>query len=93
MIGFIVAGIVIGILARLIVPGRQRIGALMTILAGLVGSVVGGTIANALGTGDIWELNFVGFVAAVGAAVLFVAAAEGLRLGPGRKRDRRRLER
>lgn len=93
MIGFIVAGIIIGILARLIVPGRQRIGALMTILAGLVGSVVGGTIANALGTGDIWELNFVGFISAVGAAVLFVAAAEGLRIGPGRDRERRRLSR
>jgi uncharacterized membrane protein YeaQ/YmgE (transglycosylase-associated protein family) len=88
MIGFIVAGIVIGILARLILPGRQRIGILMTILAGLLGSVAGGTLANALGTGDIWELNIIGFIAAVGAAVLFIALAEGLRLGPGRNRDR-----
>jgi len=88
MIGFIVAGIVIGILARLILPGRQRIGLLMTVLAGLLGSIAGGTIANALGTGGIWELNFIGFVSAVGAAVLFVAAAEGLQLGPGRDRGR-----
>lgn len=91
MIGFLVAGLIIGVLARLVLPGRQRIGILMTFLAGILGSVAGGTIANALGTGSIWELNFIGFVAAVGAAVLFVATAEGLRLGSGD--DRRRLER
>lgn len=92
MIGFLVAGLIIGVLARLVIPGRQRIGIAMTFLAGILGSVAGGTIANALGTGSIWELNFVGFVCAVGAAVLFVATAEGLRLGPGGD-DRRRLNR
>ena len=90
MIGFIVAGILIGIIARLILPGRQRIGALMTVLAGLLGSIAGGLIASWLGTGGIWELNFLGFVCAIGAAVLFVAAAEGLQLGGG---DRRQLGR
>lgn len=87
MIGFIVAGILIGILARLITPGRQRIGIWMTILAGLLGSIVGGVIASWLGTGGIWELNFLGFVCAIGAAVLFVATAEGLRLGGGNRRQ------
>jgi uncharacterized membrane protein YeaQ/YmgE (transglycosylase-associated protein family) len=91
MIGFIVAGIFIGILARLILPGRQRIGVLMTILAGLLGSIAGGLIASWLGTGGIWELNFLGFICAIGAAVLFVAAAEGLQLGGGG--DRRQLNR
>lgn len=90
MIGFIVAGIFIGILARLVLPGRQRIGIVMTILAGLLGSIAGGLIASWLGTGGIWELNFLGFVCAIGAAVLFVAAAEGLQLGGG---DRRQLGR
>lgn len=90
MIGFIVAGIFIGILARLILPGRQRIGIWMTILAGLLGSIAGGLIASWLGTGGIWELNFLGFICAIGAAVLFVAAAEGLQLGGG---DRRQLNR
>ena len=87
MIGFIVAGIFIGIIARLILPGRQRIGMLMTVLAGLLGSIAGGLIASWLGTGGIWELNFLGFVCAIGAAVLFVAAAEGLQLGGGNRRQ------
>jgi uncharacterized membrane protein YeaQ/YmgE (transglycosylase-associated protein family) len=78
MIGFIVAGLVIGVLARLIKPGKQRLGILATLILGLVGSVIGGTIANLLGTGDIWELNVLGFVVAVIAAVLLIGVAEGI---------------
>lgn len=82
MIGFIVAGLVIGVLARLVIPGDQNLGLLGTLLVGLAGSVIGGLIANALGTGDIFELNVVGFIAAVVAAVLLigiVTAASGSR--------------
>jgi uncharacterized membrane protein YeaQ/YmgE (transglycosylase-associated protein family) len=50
MIGFIVAGLIIGALARLLMPGRQKIGLLWTLLLGLAGSVIGGSIANLLGT-------------------------------------------
>ncbi len=78
MIGFIVAGLVIGALARLIKPGKQNLSLLMTLLLGLVGSVIGGLIASALGTGDIWELNVLGFVLAVVAAVLLIGVAEGM---------------
>ncbi|HEX2070296.1 MAG TPA: GlsB/YeaQ/YmgE family stress response membrane protein [Thermoleophilaceae bacterium] len=77
MIGFLVAGLIIGLLARLLLPGRQRIGLLWTLVLGVVGSLIGGTIANALDSGDIWELNFIGFVAAVIASVLLLAIAEG----------------
>src|SRR5215212_9936638 len=42
MIGFIIAGLIIGLLARLLLPGRQRIGLLWTLALGVVGSVVGG---------------------------------------------------
>ncbi|SDD00578.1 GlsB/YeaQ/YmgE family stress response membrane protein [Glycomyces harbinensis] len=78
MIGFIVAGLVIGALARLIKPGKQRLGILATLLLGLVGSVIGGTIANLLGTGDIWELNVLGFVVAVIASILLIGVAESI---------------
>jgi uncharacterized membrane protein YeaQ/YmgE (transglycosylase-associated protein family) len=76
MIGFLVAGLVIGLLARLLLPGRQKIGLLWTLLLGVIGSVIGGTIANLLRSGSIWELNFVGFVAAVAASVAVLAVAE-----------------
>lgn len=78
MIGFIVAGLVIGALARLLKPGKQNLSLLMTLLLGLAGSVIGGLVANLLGTGSIWELNVLGFVVAVIAAVLLIGVAEGM---------------
>ena len=78
MIGFLIAGLVIGALARLIVPGKQRLGLLATLALGLVGSLIGGTIAWLLGTGTIWELNFLGFVLSVVAAVLLIGSAEAI---------------
>lgn len=53
VLGFIVAGLVIGMLARLLRFGTGGMGLLRTLLLGLVGSVIGGTIANLVGTGDI----------------------------------------
>lgn len=78
MIGFLVAGLIIGALARLIKPGKQDLGILATLGLGIVGSLIGGTIAWALGTGSIWELDFLGFILAVVAAVLLIGTAEAL---------------
>ncbi|MEU4742594.1 GlsB/YeaQ/YmgE family stress response membrane protein, partial [Actinosynnema sp. NPDC023658] len=49
-----------------------------TLLLGLVGSVIGGTIASLLGTGDIFELNVLGFIVAVIASVLLIGVAEAI---------------
>ena len=87
MIGFIVAGLVIGALARLIKPGKQNLGLVATLLLGLVGSVIGGVVASLLGTGDIFELNFLGFIVAVIASVLLVGTAEAV---AGRRNSVRR---
>ena len=76
MIGFIVFGLVVGVVARLIVPGRQHLTLPMTVGLGLVGSVVGGVVANALGTGDVFELNFLGSVVAIAAAVLLIVIGD-----------------
>ena len=78
MIGFLVAGLIIGALARLIVPGKQNLGILATLALGLVGSLIGGLIAQFFGTGSIWELNVLGFVLAVIAAVLLIGVAEAI---------------
>lgn len=76
MIGFIVAGLVIGALARLLRPGNQRLSLIATLLIGLAGSVIGGVIANLLGTGDIFELNVLGFIVAVISAIVLLGVAE-----------------
>ncbi len=88
MIGFIVAGLIIGLLARLVLPGKQSIGLLWTLGLGVLGAVVGGTIANLIGSGTIWELNFLGFVFAVIAAVVLLGVAERSGLGSGGRSGR-----
>ena len=85
MIGFIVFGLVVGALARLIKPGRQHLSLLMTLLLGLAGSIIGGVVANLLGTGSIFELNVLGAVVAIIAAVLLIGVAEGM---SGKSRSR-----
>lgn len=77
MIGFLVFGLFVGAVARLIVPGRHRIGLWMTLLLGVIGSVIGGLVANALGTGDVWELNLLGSLVAIGSAAALVAIGVG----------------
>ena len=76
MIGFIVFGLVVGVLARLLVPGRQELSLGMTVLLGVVGSVVGGVVANALGTCDVFELNLLGSLVAIAASVVLVVIGE-----------------
>jgi uncharacterized membrane protein YeaQ/YmgE (transglycosylase-associated protein family) len=77
MIGFIVFGLVVGALARLLKPGRQNLSLLGTLLLGIVGSVIGGVVANLLGTGSIFELNILGSVVAIIAAILLIGTFEG----------------
>jgi uncharacterized membrane protein YeaQ/YmgE (transglycosylase-associated protein family) len=90
MIGFIVFGLVVGFLARAVIPGRQRLSLLTTLVLGLIGSVVGGIVANALGTGDVLELNLVGSVVAVCAAVVLIVVGDRVGALTNRDDDRRR---
>ena len=87
MIGFIVFGLVVGVIARLAVPGRQELSLPMTVLLGLVGSVVGGVVANALGTGDLFELNILGSLVAIATAVVLIVVGD--RVGLLRRRTTR----
>lgn len=78
IIGLLVVGLIIGALARLLKPGKQALSLFATLALGVVGALIGGVIAGLLGTGSIWELDFLGFVVAVIAALLLVGAAEGM---------------
>jgi uncharacterized membrane protein YeaQ/YmgE (transglycosylase-associated protein family) len=87
ILGLILIGIVIGVLARLVLPGRQRIGAGPTVLLGIVGALVGGIVASALGTGDIFELNILGTIVGIAAAAGLIGAADRAGIGKTRRRD------
>lgn len=78
IIGFLIFGLFVGAVARLIKPGKQNLSILMTLLLGIIGSLIGGVVANALGTGDVWELNWLGSIVAIIAAFLLIGVAEGM---------------
>lgn len=77
IIMFVLFGIVVGVLARLVLPGRQNISLLMTTVLGVVGSLVGGLVATALGTGEYDELNIIGTIVAVATAAVLIAIVSG----------------
>ena len=73
MIGFIITliivGLIAGALARLIVPGKQNLSILATIVLGIVGSFVGGFRANLIFHGRI-ALNSSGIIGSVIGAII-----------------------
>jgi uncharacterized membrane protein YeaQ/YmgE (transglycosylase-associated protein family) len=48
-IGWIVVGLIVGAIAKLVMPGRDPGGIIVTILLGIAGALVGGAIGRALG--------------------------------------------
>jgi uncharacterized membrane protein YeaQ/YmgE (transglycosylase-associated protein family) len=66
MIGAIVLGIVAGYIGRLLMPGRDKMGFIMTVLLGLAGSVVGFLVfTELLGIGDDRMFDLGGLIGAV----------------------------
>jgi uncharacterized membrane protein YeaQ/YmgE (transglycosylase-associated protein family) len=86
ILGLIIIGIIIGIIARLVMPGRQRIGVFMTVLLGIGGAIIGGIVGSAIGTGDIFELNVLGTIVGIIAAVGLIALVQTLGVGESRTR-------
>ncbi len=83
----IVVGALIGFVARLVMPGKQDVGMVMTVVIGAVGALIGSAVASQFGYhnangGIAWIPFFVG----VGAAVVLIAIYESL---VGRRRGTR----
>ncbi len=73
ILSWIVFGLIAGLIAKLIMPGNDPGGFIITILLGIVGAVVGGFIANGLGYGGVDGFNFGSFaVAVIGSLVLLI---------------------
>ena len=71
----VVLGLIVGAIARLIIPGRQPIGIILTLLAGIVGSLLGRWVATEIFNADFQRYPFLW---AVGGAVLVVLLVSNL---------------
>lgn len=55
ILGYIVVGLIVGFIARAIIPGKQSMGILLTIVLGIVGSFVGGFLGMLIFGADMNE--------------------------------------
>ncbi len=75
IIGWIVFGLIAGVIAKAIMPGRDPGGAIVTILLGIAGSVIGGFIGRSLFyRGDSEPGTIISMVFAVIGAIILLAA-------------------
>jgi len=72
LLWFVLIGLIIGALARLVLPGAQQIGLLATALCGIGGSLLGGIIASAFDLGTILS-----FLVSLGVAAALIVLVEG----------------
>ena len=72
---FLVFGFVVGLLARALMPGRQKFGWIATMLIGVAGSLLGGFVASALSDTEPTRLEPAGIIGSIIGAlvVLFIA--------------------
>jgi uncharacterized membrane protein YeaQ/YmgE (transglycosylase-associated protein family) len=67
---FILFGLIVGLLARALMPGKQSMGLVATGLVGIVGSFVGGTIGNLIAGGPLFDLHSSGLIGSILGALL-----------------------
>lgn len=73
IIGYIIGGAIIGLLARLLKPGADPMGWILTILLGIVGAVIGGQLSVMLGITSTVMMWVIAIIAAI--VLLFVYEA------------------
>lgn len=74
ILSWIVMGLIVGALAKFIMPGKDPGGLVITMLLGIGGAFVGGFIGNLIGLGDFTGFNLGSIVLATGGALLLLFA-------------------
>lgn len=72
-VGLIIAGIIIGALGRLLLPGQQKIGFLATMAVGIVGTLIGYGIAAGLGVNDTKGIDWIRWIISIAVSALLVS--------------------
>jgi uncharacterized membrane protein YeaQ/YmgE (transglycosylase-associated protein family) len=74
----IIAGLIIGLIARAVLPGRQNIPIWLTILLGVIGAIIGNLIASALGVEDTKGIDWIRHIIQIAAAAGLIAVVAPL---------------
>ena len=79
VLSWVVMGLVVGILAKIIMPGRDPGGLIITICLGIAGAFVGGYLGSLLGFGAVTGFNLHSLLLSIGGAVLLLIVYRILR--------------
>jgi uncharacterized membrane protein YeaQ/YmgE (transglycosylase-associated protein family) len=83
ILGYILIGLVVGLVARFIVPGRDPIGLLGTLLLGVIGAVIGGWLAGEV-FAETQGVDWIASILVAAVLVLLVRAGSRRRVTSGR---------
>ena len=72
---FVLFGLVVGFLARAILPGRQSMGLIMTAVLGMVGSLLGGFLGSMVSGGDFTRVHSAGLIGSIIGALIVLGLA------------------
>ncbi len=76
---WILLGLIVGALAKLIVPGKQGLGIIMTIILGVVGALLGGWLGTLFGLGTVSGFNLTSILLATGGAIIVILIFNALK--------------
>jgi uncharacterized membrane protein YeaQ/YmgE (transglycosylase-associated protein family) len=68
----IIGGAIVGVIGRLLLPGRQNISMLMTVIAGILAATLGGILASWIGVGETKGIDWIRHIIQLALAMLFV---------------------
>jgi uncharacterized membrane protein YeaQ/YmgE (transglycosylase-associated protein family) len=70
---FLVFGFVVGLIARAVMPGTQKMGIVKTTLLGAVGSFLGGLLGNLISGDPLGRVHSAGWIGSVLGAIILIA--------------------
>jgi uncharacterized membrane protein YeaQ/YmgE (transglycosylase-associated protein family) len=72
----IIAGLIIGVIARLLRPGKQSIPLWLTVLIGIAGAIIGNLLASAFGVRDTSGIDWIRHILQIGVAIVLIGLVE-----------------
>lgn len=72
ILSWVIMGLLVGLLARFIMPGKERGGIIITILIGIGGALLGGYLGSYLGIGAVSGFDIRSILIATGGAILIL---------------------
>lgn len=76
---WIVLGLIVGLLAKFFMPGKDPGGIIITILIGIAGAIIGGYLGRLLGLGDVKGFDLTSLLLALGGSILLLIVYRILR--------------